>query len=809
MRKIFKLLFLLLAYQGYAQYAPFKGVFHEGGYAVYAYHPGDVSDFVPYKMYIFEERETITNGVVSAGYWVYDTITVDCPSFTIRLLTNKRFKLWGYTGSSGSGWGNQAMAAPPQPSQGGTHNGGEYSGTSMDYYEAPPNMQAIAALHRVEQFSFNTPYTADQLRFSGKVLDEFSTQYGKSDVLSLSSELYTDYKRFQKTPGLTLTNFLLTSPAHPLEKMILLQNQMNLFLTPHDYITAYGKTTDGDPPPPLWEPTPDCDTNFLKEVAKFMPVYGGQCNGSWADIYKCLQVNQLFNDQFNTYIQTIFPNWKSYWENCVKTKYEHEAEECRCQRYITLDGGKLSYWHQTAANKSILGIMPEDFHNNPNTGGGDRPGWLPKNGIGYNPYSFNTQSGNVKIGRSGSNQGVGGWDMIRSQVDYSTCSHYFEHTQKYGDTTPMSAINYYETTINYGCADFLTELAANCACPIPVQGRVMHRVTLAASSATQRVCAPFFQSSKHAGKLSHGALAYYGKVNQVTNDGEVKMLDAGQAQATTASSFSINKDFLYKLKKLTIETAKAVAAAIGGQPVIDTSLKDLIDQGLGLATTRFSYDTSVTSNSLVTIIDKSFNFFLYPNDEATVRLDNHTNFFVKGENAGWTELVLGKDFMVGLWSGAYKSNVCCRPPFIGVTHIGMPQQKNSIYTNLTPKGGNQERWDYDPLNHVHRWGMYNSSFCDPVMDIMVVPKSLGKQEDKQPQLIFKGNGFEYKNLTKGDYNFTLYSISGKVLDNQTINLSEPNGYIQLSLSAKSGEIILIELSGQNHRFTKKVKYERF
>ena len=72
MRKIFKLLFLLLAYQGYAQYAPFKGVFHEGGYAVYAYHPGDVSDFVPYKMYIFEERETITNGVVSAGYWVYD-----------------------------------------------------------------------------------------------------------------------------------------------------------------------------------------------------------------------------------------------------------------------------------------------------------------------------------------------------------------------------------------------------------------------------------------------------------------------------------------------------------------------------------------------------------------------------------------------------------------------------------------------------------------------------------------------------------------------------------------------------------------
>jgi hypothetical protein len=308
---------------------------------------------------------------------------------------------------------------------------------------------------KIEKFELKKKYSVDQFNYNLQGIDEFNTVYGKKDILALSSYLYHELKNKPKEQK--FTDFLIASKAHPFEKMVLMQNQMNLFLNPDEFSFVFKKTMNGDDLPPLWQMPEYCDTNLLKQLALFTPIFGGQCVGSWDEIYKCMQVNPLFEAEFNKFVKQNFREWINYRENCIIAKNQYENEECKCQKVIDIGNGELGYHNKSAANKSKDGIMPKDVQNPSKEGGGLR--WGGPNDIGGNTFDQTLRNDNdIKYIFDGNDNGPGGWYRYRSIVNYGDCSPVFEGGASQGDTATGTSTLYFQNAISYHCYDANTEL---------------------------------------------------------------------------------------------------------------------------------------------------------------------------------------------------------------------------------------------------------------------------------------------------------------------------------------------------------------
>lgn len=773
----------------------FKAVFYEKDYAVYGYSDGmNPSDpFVPKKLYLFEEDAT--------GFLILDTvITIDCHSFTLRIPLRKYIRLatdvvdtdW----VKGKGTSSAlAMAAPP----------GGGSGAS-NTYEGRTDL-------KIEKFELKKKYSIDQFNYNLQGIDQFNTEYGKKDILALSSYLYKELKN--KPKDQKFSDFLMESKAHPFEKMVLMQNQMNLFLNPDEFNFVFKKTFNGDDLPPLWQVPAYCDTNKLKELALYTPIFGGQCVGSWEEIYKCMQVNPLFEAEFNKFVKQNFSEWINYRENCIIAKNRYETEECKCQKVIDIGNGELGYHHKDARNFSTAGIMPKDVLYDNITGvqlsGGLR--WGGANDIGGNTFDKTLRNDNdIKYVFDGNDNGPGGWYRYRSIVNYGDCSPYYEGGNSQGDTALGTSTLYFQNAISYHCYDANTELRKDCACPITLIASAKHKVEMSANSNAQKNCSVLqVQSSFHRGTLTESSLATLTKINFETAENVLfKPLDVGRASVASDAFSQLNLAVLPKISSLVRNAIKTFILITGGGSSggngstggkIDSALIGLVDSVIGLASTKFSYDTVRSLNVNSMLVDVSYPFQLYPNEEATLRLDNFHNASYSGENAGGTTLQSGRSFMCGFISNASKNNLCCHPAFATATHVGMQMEQNAFFNRVVTKGGNNAPWNSNASCGL--WGGNYFGLCGDT-GTYVAYKVARVKNTYLPCIDYMGNAqIRLSNFSEGVHSISVYSYDGKMLERNFVTIEKDKELIA-PIGNYTQIPVIIRVESNNYHINKKI-----
>jgi hypothetical protein len=768
----------------------FKAVFFEKDYAVYGYSDGmnPTDPFVPKKLYLFEEDPT--------GFLVLDTvITIDCHSFTLRIPLRKYIRLaidvvdndWVKGKGSSTAL---AMAAPPGGGSGSTHT-----------YEGRTDL-------KVEKFELKKKYSVDQFNYNLQGIDEFNTVYGKKDILALSSYLYHELKNKPKEQK--FTDFLIESKAHPFEKMVLMQNQMNLFLNPDEFSFVFKKTMSGDDLPPLWQMPAYCDTNLLKQLAFYTPIFGGQCTGSWAEIFQCFNSNPLFEAEFNKFVKQNFREWINYRENCIIAKNQYEDEECKCQKVIDIGNGELGYHNKSIANKSKDGIMPSDVQNPSKEGGGLR--WGGPNDIGGNTFDKTLRNDNdIRYIFDGNDNGPGGWYRYRSIVNHGDCSPVFESGSSQGDTATGTSTLYFQNAISYHCYDANTELRKSCACPVTIIAAAKHKVDMSAISIVQGNCNPLNIGSRfHRGSLTEASIATFSKINFETAENVLfKPLDVGRASVASDATSLFNLAVLPKISSLvrnSIKTGALVGAAIAGSgntnwTQLDSALAGLVDSAIGLASSKFSYDTVRSLNVSSMLVDVSYPFQLYPNEEATLRLDNFHNALYSGESGGGTTLQSSRSFMCGFISNASRNNLCCHPAFATATHVGMQMEQNAFLNRIGPKGGNTSTWSTNASCVL--WGGNYFGLCGDT-GTYVAYKVARSKNVYTPCIDYIGNyQLRLSNFLEGVHSVSVYSYDGKMLERSFVAIEKDKEAIA-SFGNYTNVPVIIKVESNNYHINKKI-----
>jgi hypothetical protein len=479
---------------------------------------------------------------------------------------------------------------------------------------------------------------------------------------------------------------------------------------------------------------------------------------------------------------------------------------------IKINAGNMNTFHKSCGttngltntpNKSTSGIMPDNGHFDPVCGGGERHSWMHPRFIGYNHWSNKYKwSGDpdLLIIEHGNDQGVAGWHQY--QIHGSGCTPVY--TKNYDIGTTNKPVKYYETTLLYGCTNLNTDLIDDCACPITVSGKVKHQVNMTATSQSRGGC--MMQSSKFEGKLEEMSNAILIKQNLRKKDVTLTAIDAGQANTYTNSSFTVNNQFYYDLIGFVKTTVQATATAIatgGSSLLIDTNLTKAIRMGIDLAATKPAYATSVNNSNTLNLVDKDFFFELYPNERATVQLNNISHYELYGDNYGNAHLTSVRNFLVALYSDAYEDNICCNPAFMTCAQVGFGADKNYIFNQIN-QGNNNKGIDYSADNQSMYWGEEDFDFtCSRIR--IVYKRTDNNKKDLSPNINFINREIEFKNLPKGKYQFTITNLLGQNIFVKSIDIEELNGTIQFDYLPKG--FIIFNLKNDSVNLSKKVNYE--
>jgi hypothetical protein len=335
---------------------------------------------------------------------------------------------------------------------------------------------------------------------------------------------------------------------------------------------------------------------------------------------------------------------------------------------------------------------------------------------------------------------------------------------------------------------------------------------MSAISIVQGNCNPLNIGSRfHRGSLTEASLATFSKINFETAENVLfKPLDVGRASVASDATSLFNIAVLPKISSLIRNAIKTYILIKGGGStggsgatggLIDSALIGLVDSAISLASTKFSYDTVRSLNVSSVLVDVSYPFQLYPNEEATLRLDNFHNAQFSGENAGYTSLQSSRSFMCGFISNASRNNLCCHPAFATATHVGMQMEQNAFFNRIMSKGGNTSAWSTNA--NCALWGGNYYGLCGDT-GTYVAYKVARAKNVYTPCIDYIGNyQLRLSNFLEGVHSVSVYSYDGKMLERNFVTI-EKDKEATAPIGNYTNIPVIIKVESNNYHINKKI-----